>query len=159
MLSSISTEETSIQQEKDSVVAFITRIKHSLLLVRDEYTCVATNRSELVLKRINPSSSLAKEDFSQAKRKLFGSGFEQSLKLRSEKQQKRSERHQRLVNPFFVGRPPVVSHDRAEAVHGVHSKLLPNANKDEMVQSGKRIPRQKQSPRFQNPTSFNPKQI
>ena len=56
-----------------------------MLLVGDVSSRVATNRRELVLKKINPLLlSLANEDFTDANKQLFGPGFEQRLKARSE---------------------------------------------------------------------------
>lgn len=104
-----------------------------MLLIGDGSTRVATDRRELVLKRINP--------FSEAKRKLFGSGFEQRLKLRSETAET-VKKASKIGQPFFRVRPLVVSHDRVGPCVAFMLKLPPNANKDVLVQSGKRIPRQ-----------------
>jgi hypothetical protein len=77
--------DSVIQHEKDSVSAFLTCIKHAMLLAGDVSTRVAINRRELVLKKINPLLlSLANENFSGTQRQLFGPGFEQRLKTRSE---------------------------------------------------------------------------
>lgn len=84
MFNTIGTDSV-IQLEKDSVSAFLTCIKHAMLLAGDVSTRVAINRRELVLKKINPLLlSLANEDFSGTQRQLFGAGFEQRLKTRSE---------------------------------------------------------------------------
>ena len=52
MFNTIGTDSV-IQLEKDSVSAFLTCIKHAMLLVGGVSTCVTINRRELVLKKIN----------------------------------------------------------------------------------------------------------
>ena len=74
-----------IQLDKESISAFLTCVKHTMLLVGDVSSRVATNRRGLVLKKINPLLlSLANEDFTDANKQMFGPGFEQRLKARSE---------------------------------------------------------------------------
>ena len=59
--------------------------RHALLLTGDASASINVNRRELVLKKMNPFlASMAQEHFPDAKRQLFGPGFEQRLKSSSE---------------------------------------------------------------------------
>ena len=74
-----------IELDKASVNAFLSCVKHALMLLGDASAGCSAQRRELVLKKINPlMASMAQEHFPDAKRHLFGSGFEQRLKTRSE---------------------------------------------------------------------------
>ena len=74
-----------VELDKDSVLNFLTCIKHAMLLAGDATARLSVNRRELVLKKINPLMvSLAQEHFSDTERQLFGPSFEQRLKTRSE---------------------------------------------------------------------------
>ena len=65
-----------IQLDKESISTFLTCVKHTMLLVGDVSSRVATKRRGLVLKKINPLLlSLANEDFTDANKPLFGPGF------------------------------------------------------------------------------------
>ncbi|CAB3991638.1 Hypothetical predicted protein [Paramuricea clavata] len=76
-------------------------LKHAWLLTGDVVARISTNRRELVLKKINPLMvSLAQEEFSETNRNLFGSGFEQRLKTRSETAETIGK-VSRASNPFF----------------------------------------------------------
>ena len=62
-------------------------IYNSIRLVGNAAALLSKERRSLVLKKINPKgslSSLATEEFPDAKKSLFGDGFEQRLKARSE---------------------------------------------------------------------------
>ncbi len=98
-----------------------------MLMAGDVSTHIANNRREAVLKKVKPLlNSLANEEFVGTKRQLFGPGFEQHLKARSETAETLGKA---LENPFFEGRPPVDFQEHAEADNGLHSKhfVLPNA--------------------------------
>ena len=78
MLDSIGSDGV-IQMDKTSVNGFLSCVKG------DASAGISVTRRELVLKKINPlMASLAQEHFPDAKRQLFGPGFEQRLKTRSE---------------------------------------------------------------------------
>ena len=104
MLDSIGSDGV-IQMDKTSVNGFLSCVKHALLLVGDASAGISVTRRELVLKKINPlMASLAQEHFPDAKRQLFGPGFEQRLKTRSETIAKASKvATAGSVKPFFRG--------------------------------------------------------
>ena len=78
MLDSIGSDGV-IQMDKTSVNGFLSCVKG------DASAGISVTRRELVLKKINPlMASMAQEHFPDAKRQLFGPGFEQRLKTRSE---------------------------------------------------------------------------
>ena len=84
MLDSLGNEGV-VQLDKSSINSFLSCVKHALLLAGDASASINVNRRELVLKTINPLlASMAQEHFPDAKRQLFGPGFEQRLKSRSE---------------------------------------------------------------------------
>jgi hypothetical protein len=84
MLDSIGSDGV-IQMDKTSVNGFLSCVKHALLLVGDASAGISVTRRELVLKKINRLlASMAQEHLPDAKRQLFGPGFEQRLKTRSE---------------------------------------------------------------------------
>ena len=92
-----------IQLDKESISTFLTCVKHTMLLVGDVSSRVATNQRELVLKKINPLLlSLANEDFTDANKQLFGPGFEQRLKARSETAETIGKAA-KVGKPFFRG--------------------------------------------------------
>ncbi len=77
--------DSAIELEKDSISAFSMFKRHAMLMAGDVSTHIANNRREEVLKKVNPLlNSLANEEFVDTKRQLFGPGFEQHLKARSE---------------------------------------------------------------------------
>ena len=74
-----------VQLDKSSINCFLSCVKLALLIAGDASASINVNRRELVLKKINPLlASMAQEHFPDAERKLFGPGFEQKLKTRSE---------------------------------------------------------------------------
>ncbi len=84
MLDSICSDSV-IQLDKTSINSFLSCVKHALLLVGDASAGISVNRRESVLKKINPLlACMAQEHFPDAQRQLFGPGFEQRLKTRSE---------------------------------------------------------------------------
>ena len=87
MLDSLGNEGV-VQLDKSSVNFFLSSlscVKHALLLAGDASASINVNCRELVLKKILPLlASMAQEHFPDAKRQLFGPGFEQTLKSRSE---------------------------------------------------------------------------
>ena len=84
MESSIDTDGV-IQLDATSVHNFLECIKHALMLTGDVASQISTTRRELVLKKINSLMvSLAQEEFSNTNKSLFGPGFDQRLKTRSE---------------------------------------------------------------------------
>ena len=113
-------------------------------------TRVVTDRRELVFKRINP--------FSEAKRKLFGSGFEQRLKLRSETAET-VKKASKIGQPFFRGAASRGIPRSRGAVRGLHAKTTAKCKQGRTGSVREKDSEADQSPRFQNPTSFNPKQI
>ena len=79
------TSDGVVELDATGVRSFQDCLKHALLLTGDVVVRISTNRRELVLKKISPLMvSLAQEEFSDTNRNLFGSGFEQRLKTRSE---------------------------------------------------------------------------
>ena len=102
MLNSVDANRV-VQLEKESVSPFLTCVKHAMLLAGDVSTHIAINRRELVLKKINSFlTSLANENFSDTKRQLFGEGFEQRLKTRSETAETIGSAS-KVSKPFFRG--------------------------------------------------------
>ncbi len=92
-----------VQLEASSVHNFSECIKHALLLLGDVAARMSTNCRELVPAKINPLMvSLAQQEFSDTKQDLFGSGFEQRLKSRSETAETISKAAQ-VSKPFFRG--------------------------------------------------------
>ena len=92
-----------IQLDKESISTFLICVKHTMLLVGDVSSRVATNRRELVLKKINPLLlSSANEDLIDANKQLFGPGFEQRLKARSETAETIGKAA-KVGKPFFRG--------------------------------------------------------
>ena len=125
-----------IQLDKESISAFLTCVKHTMFLVGDVSSRVATNRRELVLKKINPLLlSLANEDFTDTNKQLFGPGFEQRLKARSETADTIGKAA-KVVNPFFEGWPPVHSHAHVEADHGQRSSRSARLLLDQICSAG-----------------------
>ena len=95
-----------IQLDATSVHNFVECIKHALMLTGDVASQISTTRRELVLKKINPLMVLlAQEEFSNTNKSLFGPGFEQRLKTKSETAEPIGKAV-RAGKPFFVGRPP-----------------------------------------------------
>ena len=95
--------DSAIELEKDSISAFLMFIKHAMLMAGDVSTHIANNRREAVLKKVNPLlNSLANEEFVDTKRQLFGPGFEQHLKARSETAETLGKAS-RIGKPFFRG--------------------------------------------------------
>ena len=92
-----------VELDKDSVLNFLTCIKHAMLLAGDATARLSVNRRELVLKKINPLMvSLAQEHVSDTERQLFGPSFQQRLKTRSETAETIGKAS-RIGNPFFRG--------------------------------------------------------
>ena len=93
----------AVELDKDSVLNFLTCLKHAMLLAGDASACLSVSRRELVLKKINPLMvSLAQEHFPNIERHLFGPNFEQRLKTRSETAETIGKAS-RLGKPFFRG--------------------------------------------------------
>ena len=68
-----------------AVTAFMNCVKKSIILVGDMSAIFTTQRRAQVLTKLNPSlASLGKEQFPEAGKQLFGEGFEDRLKTRSE---------------------------------------------------------------------------
>ena len=102
MESSIDTDGV-IQLDATSVHNFLECIKHALMLIGDVASQISTTRRELVLKKINPLMvSLAQEEFSNTNKSLFGPGFKQRLKTRSETAETIGKAV-RAGKPFFGG--------------------------------------------------------
>ena len=92
-----------VELDKDSVLNFLTCIKHAMVLAGDATARLSVNRRELVLKKINPLMvSLAHENVSDTERQLFGPSFQQRLKTRSETAETIGKAS-RIGNPFFRG--------------------------------------------------------
>ena len=99
----------AVELDKDSVLNFLTCLKHAMLLAGDASARLSVSRRELVLKKINPLMvSLAQEHFPNTERHLFGPNFEQRLKTRSETAETIGKAS-RLGKPFFVEGPPETS--------------------------------------------------
>ncbi len=95
--------DSAIELEKDSISAFSMFKRHAMLMAGDVSTHIANNRREEVLKKVNPLlNSLANEEFVDTKRQLFGPGFEQHLKARSETAETLGKAS-RIGKPFFRG--------------------------------------------------------
>ena len=149
-----------IQLDKESISAFITCVKHTMLLVGDVSSRVATNRRELVLKKINPLlSSLASEDFTDANKQLFGPGFEQRLKTRSETAETIGKAA-KVGKPFFRGMAtrgfPRPRGGRPWTMFQSFRQTSPRPNVFNRGRGtrGKAPFTRFQNPRFQNPQSF-----
>ena len=93
----------AVELDKDSVLNFLTCLKHAMLLAGDASARLSVSRRELVLKKINPLMvSLAQEHFPDTERHLFGPNFERRLKTRSETAETIGKAS-RLGKPFFRG--------------------------------------------------------
>ena len=118
-----------VELDKDSVLNFLTCIKHAMLLAGDATARLSVNRRELVLKKINPLMvSLAQEHFSDTERQLFGPSFEQHLKTRSETAETIGKAS-RIGKPFFVEGPPGDSRDLVGAVSGTNTGNSAHSNR------------------------------
>ena len=152
-----------VQLDAPSVHNFSECIKHALLLLGDVAARISTNRRELVLAKINPLMvSLAQEEFSDTKRELFGSSFEQRLKTRSETAETISKAT-RVGKPFFRGGASRGFHRPRGGQQGFRFKLFrppsPRGNvfPTRGVYRG-RARAQHQSPRFTRPQTYRPYQ-
>ena len=95
-----SSSDGVVELNKDSILNFLTCIKHAMLLAGDATARLSVTRRELVLKKINPLIvSLAQEHFSDTERQLFGPNFER-LKTRSETAEIIGKAS-RIGKPFF----------------------------------------------------------
>ena len=91
-----------VELDKDSILNFLTCIKHAMLFAVDETARLSVNRRELVLKKVNPFMvSLAQEHFSDTGRQLFGPSLEKRLKTRSETAETIGKAST-IGKPFFV---------------------------------------------------------
>lgn len=78
---------------------------------------IASVRREQVLTKLNPMlTSLAKEEFPDAHRQLFGTGFEQRLKTCS-----KIEKQQELESRFFEEEPPGDQQGAVEAANSLEA--------------------------------------
>ena len=78
-------KHSAIELDKESIPIFMTCIKHAIHMTGDVSTHIAGKCRELVLQKIKPLLiSLANKEFTDIKCQLFGPGFEQRLKTRSE---------------------------------------------------------------------------
>ena len=139
-----------VQLDASSVHNFSECIKHALLLLGDVAARMSTNRRELVPAKINPLMvSLAQEEFSDTKRDLFGSGFEQRFKSRSETAETISKAAQ-VSKPFFRGGASRGIHRPHGGQQGFNFKTFrppsPPQSQRECVSHTRSIPRPKQSP-------------
>ena len=141
-----------VQLDAPSVHNFSECIKHTLLLLGDVDARISTNRRELVLAKINPLMvSLAQEEFSDSKRDLFGSSFEQRLKTRSETAETISKAT-RVGKPFFRGGASRGSADLVEASKVSASSCFVHPTPEGRARA------QHQSPRFTRPQTYRPYQ-
>ena len=102
-MESTMTSDGVVELDALGVRSFQDCLKHALVLTGDVVARIFTNRRELVLKKISPLMvSLAQEEFSDTNRNLFGSGFEQRLKTRSETAETIGKAS-RAGNPVFLG--------------------------------------------------------
>ena len=152
-----------VQLDSLSVHNFLECIKHALLLLGHVAAQISTNRRELVLAKINPLMvSLAQEEFSDSKRDLFGSSFEQRLKTRSETAETISKAT-RVAKPFFRGGASREFHRPRGGQQGFRFKLFRtpyprgNVSPTRVVYRG-RARAQHQSPRFTRPQTYRPYQ-
>ena len=80
-----SQSEDNLTLDNSFVAAMFNCVKKAILLVGDTSAQLSTKRREQVLTKLNPClSSFGKEDFPDLGKRLFGDGFENRLKLRSE---------------------------------------------------------------------------
>jgi hypothetical protein len=148
---------SAIELEKDSISAFSMCIKHAMLLAGDVSTHIANNRREAVLKKVNPLlASLANEEFVDTQRQLFGPGFEQRLKARSETAETLGK-VARIGKPFFRG---TASHGFPRAHGGrqwtTFQTFRPSQSQPRtpLFNRGRATRSRGQFPRFQNPSMF-----
>ena len=158
-----------VQLDAPSVHNFSECIKHALLLLSDVAARIPTNRRELVLAKINPLMvSLAQEEFSDSKRDLFGSSFEQRLKTRSETAETISKatrvgKATWAGKPFFRGGASRGFHRPRGGQQGFRFKLFrtPNPRGNVFPTRGvyrSRARAQHQSPRFTRLQTYRPYQ-
>lgn len=82
-----SKEKGGVVLPSDQLQALFSASSHGLRLIGNASALLAKERRSVVLKKINAKgclASLATEDFPDAKKKLFGDGFEVRLKTKSE---------------------------------------------------------------------------
>ena len=145
-----------VQLDKSSINCFLSCVKLALLIAGDASASINVNRRELVLKKINPLlASMAQEHFPDAERKLFGPGFEQKLKTRSET----ADTIEKAAKVFAPGRGKPFFREMAfrgrQSTRG--GRQLSNATPFRPFLSrgrgfcGLALPRQSPFPRFSNP--------
>ena len=96
-------KEGSVTLDKASIMNFIICVKNAILLTGDTPAQISNHRREQILTKLNPMlTSLAKEEFPDARCQLFGDGFEECLKMRSETADSITKAS-RAEMPFFFG--------------------------------------------------------
>ncbi len=158
-----SSSDGIVELDKDSVLNFLTCIKHAMLLAGDATACLSVNRRELVLKKINPlMASLAQEHFPNTERQLFGPNFEQRLKTRSETAETIGKAS-RIGKPFFrAGASRGFQRPRGARQWNQPRQFRPfqpsmSARNSTTFRGRGQSPRF-QNPRFQSPRWFKPNQ-
>ena len=154
-MESTMTSDGVVELDATGVRSFQECLKHALLLTGDVVARISTNRRELVLKKINPLMvSLAQEEFSDTNRNLFGSGFEQRLKTRSETAETIGKAS-RAGNPFFRGAASRGFHRPRGGRQGFNFKTFrPFSPRGTMFNRGNRNRGLGSFPRFTNPQTY-----
>ena len=158
-----SSSDGIVELDKDSVLNFLTCIKHAMLLAGDATARLSVNRRELILKKINPlMASLAQEHFPNTERQLFGPNFEQRLKTRSETAETIGKAS-RIGKPFFrAGASRGFQRPRGARQWNQPRQFRPfqpsmSARNSTTFRGRGQSPRF-QNPRFQSPRLFKPNQ-
>ena len=153
----------AVELDKDSVLNFLTCLKHAMLLAGDASARLSVSRRELVLKKINPLMvSLAQEHFPDTERHLFGPNFGQRLKTRSETAET-IEKASRLGKPFFRGGASRgFQRPRGGRQWNQYRQVRPfqptTALRGSTTLRGRGLSTRFQSPRFHSPRFFKPNQ-
>ena len=153
----------AVELDKDSVLNFLTCLKHAMLLAGDASARLSVSRRELVLKKINPLMvSLAQEHFPDTERHLFGPNFGQRLKTRSETAET-IEKASRLGKPFFRGGASRgFQRPRGGRQWNQYRQVRPfqptMALRGSTTLRGRGLSTRFQSPRFHSPRFFKPNQ-
>ena len=129
------------------------------MLTGDVASQISTTRRELVLKKINPLMvSLAQEEFSNTNKSLFGPGFEQRLKTRSETAETIGKAV-RAGKPFFrVAASRGFGHRLRGGQQGFSFKTFRPFRGSTTFNRGAGSRGRSSFPRFPNPQSFKSQQ-
>jgi hypothetical protein len=154
-MESTMTSDGVVELDATGVRSFQDCLKHALLLTGDVVARISTNRRELVLKKISPLMvSLAQEEFSDTNRNLFGSGFEQRLKTRSETAETIGKAS-RAGNPVFRGASSRGFHRPRGGRQGFNFKTFrPFSPRGTMFNRGNRNRGRGSFTRFTNPQTY-----